>query len=198
MKRLIILSVIVILVLSGCVVTKNDDDYFTLNIINEAKKRILEEYPEEELHFYEFTGGIAPESSPESNIGEHQKDGGAKDIDDLAWWQFVFGCGDNLSKTAIITKIDGEWQQPEIYTEIWGDDVIFDTEYIRVDLEDAIKILNVYIWQNTPCDVFDYVVFRHILNAEVTEPYYIFTIAPNQYVNVGAITGAILPDVKKQ
>jgi hypothetical protein len=197
MKRLIILSVIVILVLSGCVVTKNDDDYFTLNIINEAKKKILEEYPEEELRFYEFVAGVTPESSPESNIGEHQKDGGAKDIDDLVWWQFVFGCGDNLSKTAIIEK-DGEWQQPEIYTEVWGGDVIFDPEYIRVDLEDAIKILNVSIWENTPCDVFDYVVFRHILNAEVTEPYYIFTIAPEKYVNVGAITGAILPDVVQQ
>ena len=189
MKKLLIVLILCILSFSGCVVIKGDD-YFTLDLINEARKRILKEHPEVEIVFYEFTGGVRAEPSITMKKGVEKIDQGAKKISDLIWWEFIFGCEGN--KTAVIKKINGEWQQSIIVNSPWAEDVPFKPEYIRIDLYDAIQILKVYLWEDaTPCDTFDFVVFRQPLKIETTEPYYIFTIAPHDYVYVGAITGGI-------
>jgi hypothetical protein len=189
MKKMIILSVIIILILSGCIVIRDDTDYLALDLIDEARKLIHEEHPEEEIFFYNFSARVTGPDSESSMDGYQLLDSGAKNLDDLTWWQFIFGCEGN--KTAMIKRINGVWQESEIIPYAWGEDIVFSPEYIRIDIGDAIEILKVYIWKDTPYDFFDSVVFRQPLNLETTEPYYIFTVGFAQYIYVGAITGAV-------
>jgi hypothetical protein len=188
MKKILLLLLLIVILFTGCIrYIPFREDFFTLEIIKEARDRILAENPGVALQFYEFTGGIRPEDGTEYD-GMVAR--GAKTIEDLIWWEFVFAA--DVGDTAVITKMNGEWGTSEIVAEPWLEDQVYNPEYLRIDLDDAVEILKIYLWGDTaPLDIFDFVVFRQPLNPEVTEPYYIFTVAPGEYVFVGAITGGI-------
>ncbi|HPJ87891.1 MAG TPA: hypothetical protein PLO84_02110 [Thermotogota bacterium] len=187
MKKVILFVFPLLVLLTGCIVyIPFEMDFYTLNIIREAREKILSEHPGQDLQFYEFTGGVRAEDGSEYN----QYSRGAKKITDLVWWEFVFAANDG--STAVITRENGEWSTSQIVPEPWLEDLVYNPEYLRIDLYDAIEILKIYIWgDTTPLDLFDFVVFRQPVAFETTEPYYIFTVAPGEYVFVGAITGGI-------
>ncbi|MFP4460568.1 MAG: hypothetical protein ACLFQE_00030 [Thermotogota bacterium] len=186
MKKVLFLMLLCVLTLSSCVVYVDWYSFFTLEIIEEARARILAENPGVELSFFEFTASPLPDG--ESSFR------GDTTVDDLIWWEFVFNC--NEGQTAIIRQENGVWQASEIVNESWLEDVIFESYLLSFDLADAIEILKMaQLGGNTTTgNLFDYVVFRQPLHPDITEPYYIFTVGPEQYVFVGAITGIVESD----
>jgi hypothetical protein len=187
MKKVLFLIILVAILFTGCVrYVPYVESFYTLDIIKEARDRILAENPGVELDFYEFTGGIRAEDGTAYGMFPR----GAKSVDDLIWWEFIFAADEG--NTAVITKMNDVWAASQIVPQPWLEDEVYDPEYLRIDLDDAIEILKIYLWGGTaPLDIFDFVVFRQPLNPVITEPYYIFTVAPGYYVFVGAITGSI-------
>lgn len=183
MKKVLLLLLLCVFALSSCVVYVNSDGLLTLELIEEARNRILAENPGVNLSFYEFTASPLPDA--ESAIR------GDTTVDDLIWWEFVFDC--NQGNTAVIKKVNGVWQPSEIVDKPWLEDVVFDSDFLSFDLDEAIEILKMAHWGGNTAsgNLFDYVVFRQPLHPDITEPYYIFTVGPGQFVFVGAITGIV-------
>jgi len=141
---------------------------------------------EAELSFYTAIGSI-----------EEQETGsrGAKTVQDIISWRFVFNCDiSGEQKTAEVRWLEGLWQTPFLVNDIWIEDMVIDEPvFVAFDLNEAISILRMAGFSDTPADLFDWVVFRKPLSAEeFMEPYYIFTVGPGQYVWIGAITGEVL------
>jgi len=183
LKKIIFLLLLCVFALSSCVVYVEGYTFFTLEMIEEARARILAENPGVDLSFFEFTASPLPDA--ETSIR------GDTTVDDLIWWQFVFNCDEG--QTAIVEKENGVWQPSEIVNQPWLEDVVFDSYLLSFDLDEAIEILKMaHCGGNTSSgNLFDYVVFRQPLHPDVTEPYYIFTVGAGQYVFVGAITGIV-------
>lgn len=189
MKWLIFLVLICLLLFSGCIYHKSED-YFTLDLINEAKARILAENPGVELEFFEFIACVHEDHLDPPQLSENQLDQGGKKLEDIVWWGFVFCCDNEYS--AIIEKFNGEWSASQIVYDYWAGDSVIVTDYLRIDFDEAIEILKIYLSaEPTEDDLFEYVYFRKPLFGNHTEPYYIFQIGENQFVFVGAITGEV-------
>lgn len=186
MKKVLFLLFLCTLILSSCVVYVEGYSFLTLEMIEEARARILAENPGVELSFFEFTASPLPDA--ESSIR------GDTTVDDLIWWEFVFDC--NEVQTAIIRQVNGVWQPSEIENKPWLEDVIFESYLLSFDLDEAIEILKMAHWGGNTAsgNLFDYVVFRQPLHPDITEPYYIFTVGPGQFVFIGAITGIVESD----
>ena len=183
MKKLLFLLALCVILLSGCVVYVDGDGFFTIAIIEEAKARILSENPGLDLAFFEFSAGVS------QVFGTTER----KDttIDDLIWWRFAFDCGDG--RTATIYKENDAWQPSHITSLIFPGASIFDSDYLRIDLDEAIEILKISHLGGGATDgnLFEMVSFSQPLHPDVTEPLYIFRFAGRPSVTVGAITGIV-------
>ena len=183
MKKILFLLLLCVFALSSCVVYVDRSGFFTIAIVEEAKAHILAENPGVNLTFLEFSAGVF----------EVYGTGERKDttIDDLIWWNFAFDCNDG--KTATIYKENGVWQPSHITSLAWPGNSVFDSDYLRIDLDEAIEILKISRLGGGATDgnLFDIVTFCQPLHPEVTEPLYIFQFAGRPSVSVGAITGIV-------
>lgn len=183
LKKILVLLTLTVLLLSGCVVYVDADGFFTLEIIEEAKNRILAENPGLDLSFFEFSARVSQISG-----ASERKD---TIVNDLIWWQFAFACNDG--KTATIMKENGVWQPSHITSLVFPGASVFDPDYLRIDLDEAIEILKLSHLGGGATDgnLFDMVTFSQPLHPEVTEPLYIFQFTGRPSVSVGAITGMV-------
>ncbi len=183
MKKILFLLLLCVLLFTSCVMVVDNDEFFTLDLIQEARERILAENPGMAVSFLEFSAGIF-----EAGDAGKRKD---TSIDDLVWWNFAFDC-DN-GQTATISKEHGVWQPSHITSLILPGSSIFDTDYLRIDLDEAIKILKISHSGGGAAEgnLFDFVSFCQPLDPNVTEPLYIFHVGNGHFVSVGAITGTV-------
>jgi len=185
MKKAVLLVVVFILLFSftSCVRVFQEEPQFMAEMIAKARQMIENAFPGGDLDFYTAIGCFE-----EQDVQAR----GAKNVDDIISWRFIFNYFDGVQKSAEVRWLDGMWQAPIIVNDVWMEDsIIPEPIFVAFDLDEAISILRTGGYFDTPDDIFSWVVFRKPLLPGITEPYYIFTVGPGEYVFVGAITGEI-------
>ncbi|HPE68705.1 MAG TPA: hypothetical protein P5560_04515 [Thermotogota bacterium] len=186
MKKAVLLVVVFILLFSftSCVRVNREEPQFMIEMISRARQIIQAAFPQGELSFFTAMGCFEEQDAQAR---------GAKTVDDIISWRFIFNYDDGQRKSAEISWLEGAWQAPKIVNDVWMEDsIIPEPIFVAFDLDEAIDILRMSGNWDTPDDIFSWVVFRKPLLPGITEPYYIFTVGPGEFISVGAITGQIL------